>query len=381
MTDPRCPLALDDCVCPVCLEIFLEPVTLPCTHTFCKSCFLESVDKSTLCCPMCRKRVSTWVRHNSRNGTLVDQPLWEQIQSQFPDQCQRRQSGQDSAPLDHVMVFFPRVSEPGEVRQEYQEEVSRLREEQRQLDEEQRQASEAYICQLLQEEEQHLQEEQRRREADEQLARVISHQLVSVSSLRRPNGLLKGLLVLFLCPIPARPAVQTAGSTPKCSSHKENRLLSVLDHHGPEAVQAPFCHTQRPLLDRNHEVQNGERSKRKICEMESEEGTESGTKCNHQSGRAPSLPEVLAEQEAVLLRRRQQEEEDRRVAQLLQRKLDKELSATDRRKGSAGAYQLRRPARGKSSGSPPRLPAPQTQTNSRGGRQTTLTHLFPNLSS
>lgn len=30
------PLSLDDCLCPVCLEIFLEPVTLPCTHTFCK---------------------------------------------------------------------------------------------------------------------------------------------------------------------------------------------------------------------------------------------------------------------------------------------------------------------------------------------------------
>lgn len=29
-------LALDDCRCPVCLEIFVEPVTLPCTHTFCK---------------------------------------------------------------------------------------------------------------------------------------------------------------------------------------------------------------------------------------------------------------------------------------------------------------------------------------------------------
>eukprot|EP00064_Thunnus_orientalis_P026089 superscaffoldBa00015271_g26558 len=30
------PPSLDDCLCPVCLEIFLEPVTLPCTHTFCK---------------------------------------------------------------------------------------------------------------------------------------------------------------------------------------------------------------------------------------------------------------------------------------------------------------------------------------------------------
>lgn len=30
-------LSLEDCRCPVCLEIFMEPVTLPCTHTFCKA--------------------------------------------------------------------------------------------------------------------------------------------------------------------------------------------------------------------------------------------------------------------------------------------------------------------------------------------------------
>uniref|UniRef100_A0A7N8WW52 RING-type E3 ubiquitin transferase n=1 Tax=Mastacembelus armatus TaxID=205130 RepID=A0A7N8WW52_9TELE len=90
------PLSLDDCCCPVCLEIFMEPVTLPCTHTFCKSCFLESVDKATLCCPMCRKRVSTWARQNSRNNTLVNQQLWRQIQTCFPQQCQRRLAGQEA---------------------------------------------------------------------------------------------------------------------------------------------------------------------------------------------------------------------------------------------------------------------------------------------
>lgn len=82
-----------DCLCPICLEIFLEPVTLPCTHTFCKPCFLETVDKANICCPLCRKRVSTWARLNSRNKTLVNTELWRRIQDAFPTQCQRRLNG------------------------------------------------------------------------------------------------------------------------------------------------------------------------------------------------------------------------------------------------------------------------------------------------
>lgn len=82
-----------DCLCPICLEIFLEPVTLPCTHTFCKPCFLETVDKANICCPLCRKRVSTWARLNGRNKTLVNAELWGRIQDAFPTQCQRRLNG------------------------------------------------------------------------------------------------------------------------------------------------------------------------------------------------------------------------------------------------------------------------------------------------
>lgn len=88
-------LSRDDCVCTVCLEIFLEPVTLPCDHTFCKPCFLDTVDKSNMCCPLCRKRVSTWSRKNSKNKTLVNNELWRRVQAAFPMQCQRRLSGLD----------------------------------------------------------------------------------------------------------------------------------------------------------------------------------------------------------------------------------------------------------------------------------------------
>uniref|UniRef100_A0A8C7YWY4 RING-type E3 ubiquitin transferase n=1 Tax=Oryzias sinensis TaxID=183150 RepID=A0A8C7YWY4_9TELE len=99
-------LSPEDCRCPVCLEIFVEPVTLPCTHTFCKSCFLESVDKAALCCPLCRKRVSTWARLHSKNQTLVNQALWRRIQTCFPVQCQRRLSGQEADDEDRLGKRF-----------------------------------------------------------------------------------------------------------------------------------------------------------------------------------------------------------------------------------------------------------------------------------
>lgn len=67
---------------------------------FVQGCFLESVDKATLCCPLCRRRVSTWARLNGRNNTLVNQQLWTQIQTAFPLQCQRRLSGQDAVAED-----------------------------------------------------------------------------------------------------------------------------------------------------------------------------------------------------------------------------------------------------------------------------------------
>ena len=45
-----------ECTCPVCCEIFKDPVLLLCGHSFCKSCLQEWWRKSTQqTCPVCKE--------------------------------------------------------------------------------------------------------------------------------------------------------------------------------------------------------------------------------------------------------------------------------------------------------------------------------------
>ncbi|XP_049916601.1 E3 ubiquitin-protein ligase rnf168 [Epinephelus moara] len=374
-------LSLDDCRCPVCLEIFMEPVTLPCTHTFCKECFLETVDKATLCCPMCRKRVSTWARLNSRNNTLVDQQLWTHIQTAFPLQCQRRLSGQDAITEDDpgVSVCFPRVSQPGELKREYEDQVTKLTEEKRAMEEEEQRASEEYIQRLLAEEEELLQEERRRREDDERLARLLSNQLnsnpvsqdnlgpadVTPAKKKKKKDVSGGQMDKFLCPLPSNNSSSSSLSS-RCSfvSNKENILVSQverplpnLDYYGPqrdrsEPPSVSVDDQLHPGTHRSHMTGDKRKSSElDMTEDEEETVTKRGSLLPPSSSSSLQV-EVLqgvSEWEVEQLRRRQQEEDDRRLALLLQKELDQEEKqrATDRRKDSSDPYLLRPNSRGK----------------------------------
>ncbi|NXD56164.1 RN168 ligase, partial [Corvus moneduloides] len=169
-TKSKAPLSLSDCLCQICMEIFVEPVTLPCSHTLCNSCFQMTVEKASLCCPFCRRRVSSWARYNTRRNTLINWELWEKIQKNYPEACERRINGQD---LDEeICVPKPQhqLSKPGELRQEYEAEISKVEAERRAHEQEENKASEEYIQRLLaEEEEEHRLAEERRKEMEKQL--------------------------------------------------------------------------------------------------------------------------------------------------------------------------------------------------------------------
>ena len=89
-------LCLEDVTCKICLELMIEPVSLPCHHKLCFPCYESCVQKSNLCCPMCRKRISVWCRQATKSNSVVNQELWERIKAQFPDQVKLRCEGLSS---------------------------------------------------------------------------------------------------------------------------------------------------------------------------------------------------------------------------------------------------------------------------------------------
>lgn len=368
-----------DCLCPICLEIFLEPVTLPCEHTFCKPCFLETVDKANMCCPLCRKRVSTWARLNGRNKTLVNEELWKRIQSAFPIQCQRRLNGveEEVEEEEEIDMLIPKrqVSEPGELRQEYEDQVSKLMAEKQAMEEAERRASEEYIQRLLAEEEQRIAEERRREEnrqleEDEQLARLLSEELNSTPVLESHTNIKPasdkkkkpsvGHIEKFLCPVPFRQPSEETSPTSTLSSNKENILSSpttlwpcpmdptpshempVVDYYGTPSTSNSGLDSSEQLPANRTNIS----SKRKTLDTDlaAEEAYFNKRPCGSAQPEPISPKEdilqELALQEEILRSRWQQEEEDRRLAQRLQRELNRARSV-DRRKGSADSYLLR----------------------------------------
>ncbi|MCI4385951.1 hypothetical protein PGIGA_G00056560 [Pangasianodon gigas] len=385
-----------DCLCPVCLEIFLEPVTLPCTHTFCKPCFLETVDKANICCPLCRKRVSTWARLNGRNKTLVNTELWRRIQDAFPTQCQRRLNGVDEEEDVNMFIPKPKVSQPGELRREYEEEINKFVEEKRALEEAERRASEEYIQRLLAEEEERVEEERRRQEErqledDERLARLLSEELnsspvletqrnIKVNDAAKKKKSIVGHIEKYLCQVPySQPHCETKQSS-TLLDNKENILNtptstdpSGIELHFLDSISKPSTSSSDPdtckqLFDTSNRT--NVYSKRKSVDSDQPEPVTCKRPCDSPPPASPPrgsfFLQELAEQEEVLRSRMLQEEEDRRLALRLQRELNREI-AVDRRKGSADEYLLREKSSPTSSSST--SPGEENKTGHKAGKR------------
>lgn len=48
----------EDLTCPICCDIFTDPVLLSCSHSFCRGCLKRCWDSGIRECPVCRKKAS-----------------------------------------------------------------------------------------------------------------------------------------------------------------------------------------------------------------------------------------------------------------------------------------------------------------------------------
>uniref|UniRef100_A0A8D2D018 E3 ubiquitin-protein ligase RNF168 n=1 Tax=Sciurus vulgaris TaxID=55149 RepID=A0A8D2D018_SCIVU len=221
--------SLSECQCQICVEILIEPVTLPCNHTLCNPCFQSTVEKASLCCPFCRRRVSSWTRYHTRRNSLINMELWEIIQKHYPKECKLRVSGQGSEEIVDDYQPIHLLSKPGELRREYEEEISKVEAERRASEEEENKASEEYIQRLLAEEEEEA--EKRRSEVEEQLKN--DEELARKLSINI-NNLFEGSTLAS--PLTSRKSDPLTSKSQKKNKNKQRNIGDIQKYLSPKSL-------------------------------------------------------------------------------------------------------------------------------------------------
>lgn len=224
--------SLAECQCGICMEILIEPVTLPCNHTLCNPCFQSTVEKANLCCPFCRRRVSSWTRYHTRRNSLVNTDLWEIIQKHYAKECKLRISGQESKEIVDEYQPVRLLSKPGELRREYEEEISKVEAERQASKEEENKASEEYIQRLLAEEEEEEKRQTERRKSemeeqlrgDEELARRLS---TSINSDYERN--------ILASPLSSKKSDPVTNKSQKKNTNKQKNFGDIQKYFSPKS--------------------------------------------------------------------------------------------------------------------------------------------------
>ncbi|KAI7857795.1 hypothetical protein BDC45DRAFT_428053, partial [Circinella umbellata] len=94
--------------CPICCSCLYQPCTVPCGHTFCRSCLVRSLDH-TPSCPICRQSIS-WIPSPTLLLSQLVESLFSQPQQQMDTECQIDNDHNDTrVPIFIGSLAFPHV--------------------------------------------------------------------------------------------------------------------------------------------------------------------------------------------------------------------------------------------------------------------------------
>ncbi|XP_078023705.1 E3 ubiquitin-protein ligase TRIM21-like [Epinephelus lanceolatus] len=106
MAAASCLLTEDQFLCSICLDVFTDPVAIPCGHNFCKTCITKHWDINVQCqCPNCKKVFAT--RPELHVNTFISE-----MAAQFRQSAQQKASSSSSSSSSSSEQ---QVSKPGEV--------------------------------------------------------------------------------------------------------------------------------------------------------------------------------------------------------------------------------------------------------------------------
>ncbi|NWY75106.1 LONF1 protein, partial [Erithacus rubecula] len=108
-------LSISDLECSLCIRMFLEPVTTPCGHTFCKECLERCLDHRPNC-PLCKHSLREYLKAGRYNPTVLLQDI---LLATFPTQLAERRElhraemAELSNLTKNIPIFVCTMSFPG----------------------------------------------------------------------------------------------------------------------------------------------------------------------------------------------------------------------------------------------------------------------------
>ncbi|VDO77191.1 unnamed protein product [Schistosoma margrebowiei] len=147
-----------DLTCSICLNVLFKPVHLPCNHQFCKDCIVQALNFTAYQCPICRYRLSNWLRRVKDMDSVISESKENEIRSLFPNYYDAKESGMSPSLSEFEIKTLAAknadpipncFAEPGDVRDYYMKEIEKYSHLRSLEEKENEEASLALAAQLL----------------------------------------------------------------------------------------------------------------------------------------------------------------------------------------------------------------------------------------